>query len=110
MTDMGLFHAMYHCRAMRRLKPDPVPRELLLKLVDAAHQGPSASNKQNDRWLVITRADIKQRVADLNRAAIASYGVTFDPKHHPPHSNGNTTTFNPYRHYRWRPRAGSERR
>ena len=79
MTDMGLFDAMYHCRAMRRLKPDPVPRELLLKLVDAAHQGPSASNAQNDRWLVITRADIKQKVADLNRAAIASYGVTFDP-------------------------------
>ena len=79
MTDMGLFDAMYHCRAMRRLKPDPVPRELLLKLVDAAHQGPSASNKQNDRWLVITRADIKRKVADPNRAAIASYGVTFDP-------------------------------
>ncbi len=78
MTDMGLFDAMYHCRAMRRLKPDPVPRELLLKLVDAAHQGPSASNKQNDRWLVVTRADIKQKIADLNRAAIDRY-VTFPP-------------------------------
>ena len=73
MTDMGLFDAMYHCRAMRRLKPDPVPRELLLKLIDAAHQGPSASNKQNDRWLVITCADIKQKVADLNRAAVDRY-------------------------------------
>ena len=78
MTDMGLFDAMYHCRAMRRLKPDPVPRELLLKLVDAAHQGPSASNKQNDRWLVITRADIKQKVAELNRAAVDRY-VTIAP-------------------------------
>ena len=72
-NDMGIFDAMYHCRAMRRLKSDPVPRELLLKLVDAAHQGPSASNAQNDRWLIITRADIKQKIADLNRAAIDSF-------------------------------------
>ena len=78
MTDIGLFDAIYHCRAMRRLKPDPVPRELLLKLVDAAHRGPSAGNTQNDRWLVITRADIKQKVADLNRAATDRY-VTFAP-------------------------------
>ena len=72
-NDMGIFDAMYHCRAMRRLNSDPVPRELLLKLVDAAHQGPSASNAQNDRWLNITRADIKQKIADLNRAAIDNF-------------------------------------
>ncbi len=36
MEEMGVFEAMYNCRAMRRLDTRPVPEELLLKLVDAA--------------------------------------------------------------------------
>ena len=48
-SDAGLFDIMYHCRAMRRLKPDPVPEEKLLALVDAALQGPSGSNAQTWR-------------------------------------------------------------
>ena len=28
MTDITLFEAMYSARALRRLKPDPVPQEL----------------------------------------------------------------------------------
>jgi len=42
-----LFYAIHHCRAMRRLKPDPVPENLLMKLISAANQGPTGSNKQN---------------------------------------------------------------
>ena len=41
---MDLFEAMDTNRAMRRLKPDPVPRELLEKLVHAATRAPSAGN------------------------------------------------------------------
>ena len=41
MEEMGVFEAMYNCRAMRRLDTRPVPEELLLKLVDAANQAPS---------------------------------------------------------------------
>ena len=37
-SDARLFDVMYTCRAMRRLKPDPVPEETLLALVDAALQ------------------------------------------------------------------------
>ena len=29
MTEIGLFDAMYTARALRRLKPDPVPDELI---------------------------------------------------------------------------------
>ena len=43
-AEMGIFEAIYNCRAMRRLKSDPVPEELLLKLVDAANQAPTGSN------------------------------------------------------------------
>ncbi len=49
--EIGLFDAMYNCRAMRRIKPDPVDEALIARLVEAAHRGPSAGNAQHDRWL-----------------------------------------------------------
>ena len=83
---MGLFEVMYNCRAMRRLKPDPVPEELLLKLADAGNHGPTGSNVQNVRWLIVRDPSQKQKLADLNRAAIMAY-IDRDPvvelPHHP---------------------------
>lgn len=67
--DLGLFEVMYSCRAMRRIKPDAVPEELLRRLIEAAHQAPTASNAQNTRWLIVRDADQKQKLADLNREA-----------------------------------------
>jgi nitroreductase len=68
-----LFYAIHHTRAMRRLKPDPVPQELLMQLVDAANQGPTGSNKQNASWIVVRDAGQKQKLADLNRIAVRGY-------------------------------------
>ena len=47
MTEIGLFDAMYSARALRRLKPDPVPAELITKVLDAAIRAPSGGNAQN---------------------------------------------------------------
>nr|ART39076.1 H501 [uncultured bacterium] len=71
--EPGLFEIMRTCRAMRRLKPDAVPESMLVKLIEAAQQGPSGSNQQNSRWLVIRDQAIKNRVATLNRAAVEKY-------------------------------------
>ena len=68
-----LFYAIHHCRAMRRLKPDPVPENLLMKLISAANQGPTGSNKQNARWIVVRDPVQKKKLADLNRTAVDSY-------------------------------------
>lgn len=68
-----LFYAIHHCRAMRRLKPDPVPEELLMKMLDAANQGPTGSNKQNARWIVVRDPDQKKKLAELNRKSVDSY-------------------------------------
>jgi nitroreductase len=68
-----LFYTIHHCRAMRRLKPDAVPDDLLMKLIDAANQGPTGSNKQNARWIVVRDRAQKQKLADLNRKAVDSY-------------------------------------
>ena len=44
MSEIGLFEAMYSARALRRLKPDPVPDEIITKILDAAIRAPSAGN------------------------------------------------------------------
>lgn len=72
---MGLFEAMYNCRAMRRIKPDPVPEDLLIKLIDAAHQAPSGSNVQNGRWIVVRDTAQRQKLAELNRKVLDAYSA-----------------------------------
>lgn len=61
-SDAKLFDVMYTCRAMRRLRPDPVPEETLLALVDAALHGPSGSNAQNWRFVIVRDRAQKERM------------------------------------------------
>ena len=64
--EFALSEAIYNCRAMRRLKSDEVPEELLIKLIDAARQAPSGSNTQNSRWIVVRDPVVKRQLADQN--------------------------------------------
>jgi nitroreductase len=67
---------MYQCRAMRRLKPDPVPEETLLRLVDAALRGPSGSNAQNWAFVIVRDGAQKRRVQTLWQRAWHFYLAT----------------------------------
>lgn len=71
--EMGLFEAMFNCRAMRRLKPDPVPEELLVKLIEAGNQAASGSNLQLARWIVVRDAKSREELAKLNKASVMDY-------------------------------------
>lgn len=71
--EMGIFEVMYNSRAMRRLKPDPVPEELLVKLIDAASRAPSGANAQPARWVIVRDAEQRRRIAELNREAVRAY-------------------------------------
>lgn len=70
---MSLSEAIHNCRAMRRLKSDPVPEALLLELIDAANQAPSGSNAQRARWVVVRDPAQKKKLADLNRKHAEPY-------------------------------------
>lgn len=59
MAELGLFDAIYTARALRRLKPDPVPDELITKVLNAAIRAPSGGNAQN--WIFLVVRDRKQR-------------------------------------------------
>jgi nitroreductase len=65
--EIRLFEAMYSARAMRRLKPDPVPPELIARIIEAATQAPSAGNAQNWLFVVVYDAEQRRRIGAVYR-------------------------------------------
>ena len=57
-----LFEIIKTTRSMRRLKPDPVPGELIRQILEAGVCAPSGGNMQRWRFLVIRDPQIKQLV------------------------------------------------
>ena len=70
---MEFFDVIQTARAMRRYKPDPIPEDVLVQLIEAAHLGPSGSNRQARHWVVVRDPEVKQQLADLNRAGVSIY-------------------------------------
>jgi nitroreductase len=59
-TDV--FEIMQTTRAMRRLKPDPVPDELIVKILEAGSCAANGGNTQRWRFLVVKDPAIKKAV------------------------------------------------
>jgi nitroreductase len=57
-----LFDIMQTTRAMRRLRPDPVPDALIARILQAGICAPNGGNAQRWRFLVVKDAAIKQAV------------------------------------------------
>jgi nitroreductase len=73
--EIGLFEAMYSQRAVRAFKPDPVPDEVIRKLIEAATKAPSGSNRQGWKFLVIRDVELKRKIGEYyNRARESRYG------------------------------------
>ena len=51
--EIGLFEAMYTQRAIRYIKPDPIPDELVRKVLDAGIRAPNGGNQQRWSFVVI---------------------------------------------------------
>jgi nitroreductase len=60
-TD-GIFEIIHTTRAMRRLRPDPVPDDLIRKILEAGICAANGGNTQRWRFLVIKDPAIKQAV------------------------------------------------
>ena len=57
-----LFHIMRTTRAMRRLKPDPVPDELIQRILQAGQWAANGGANQRWRFLVVKDRSIKEQV------------------------------------------------
>lgn len=62
--EIGLFDAIYTQRAIRRFKSDPVPDEMIRKLIDSATKAPSGANRQPWKFLVIRDAETRRRIGE----------------------------------------------
>jgi nitroreductase len=55
---------MYSTRAMRRLKPDPIPEETLKKIVDAGTRAANAGNMQDWAFVLVRDPELKTFIRD----------------------------------------------
>ena len=69
MSEIGLFEAMYSTRALRRLKPDPVPHGIITKILDAAMRASSAGNSQHWVFIVVRDPEVRRKLGLIYRKA-----------------------------------------
>src|SRR5262252_3139368 len=61
-STTDLFEIIKTTRSMRRLKPDPVPNELIRKILEAGVCAPSGGNMQRWRFLLIRDPKVKETI------------------------------------------------
>jgi nitroreductase len=60
-------------RAMRRLRPDPVPEALVRKLIEAAMWAPSGGHQQGQIFIIVTDRERIARLAEVWRTVAGVY-------------------------------------
>jgi nitroreductase len=70
---LDLYDAMSSCRAVRRLRPDPIPDAVLARLVQAAVWAPTGGNVQPWRVILVREASAKQGLGSLYEKAWSDY-------------------------------------
>jgi nitroreductase len=69
MAEIELFEIMYNAGSIRRLRPDPVPDEIISKILDAAIRAPSGSNAQSWVFIVIKDALTRRQLGAVYKKA-----------------------------------------
>ena len=68
---MDLTEALYTTRAMRRVKPDPIPEEAVAKILDASIRAPSGGNAQNWTMIAVSDPSVREQLGPIYREAYA---------------------------------------
>ncbi len=71
--DVPLLEGIRTTRAIRRLRPDPVPPALIRKVCEAGTFAPSGGNRQPWTFVAVTEPERRAFVADRYRRAAESY-------------------------------------
>ncbi len=79
------FDLVSNMRAMRRLKADPVPIDLIWKVLNAGVQAPSGQNTQPWKFVLVSEPEAKAWFADQYAGAMESrFGLSRDPEQRGP--------------------------
>ncbi|MDA0339379.1 MAG: nitroreductase family protein [Proteobacteria bacterium] len=82
MKSISVDEAIFTTRSMRHLRPDPVPREDLEYIVEAATMAPSAGNYQMWTFVVVTDEATRQKIGAAYQESGTAYirdSVLADP-------------------------------
>jgi nitroreductase len=85
MAEIGLFEAIYSARAIRRFKSDPVPDDVITKVLDAAIRAPSGSNAQSWEFIVVKDAAQRKKIGDVYRKGGGIMRAMYTNRTKPPH-------------------------
>ena len=66
---MDIEEAIYKRRTIRRYKLDPIPRDILKKLIDYARVAPMARNVQGLEFIVVENSEIREKLFKLIKFA-----------------------------------------
>jgi len=74
---MLLYDAMSTLRAVRRLRPDPIPDDVLERVLQAACWAPTGGNQQPWKVIVVTDPELKAGLQDVYRPEWQRYAKGF---------------------------------
>ncbi len=74
---MSILNVIKKRRSVRRYRPDPIPEEVLFRVMDAARFSPSGKNLQPWKFILVKNESLKQRLvhASLRQSFIAQAPV-----------------------------------
>jgi nitroreductase len=75
--DEDLFAVIHRQRACRAFSDDPIPDDLIARVLDAATFAPSAENRQPWEFVVVREPHIRARLGDLTARAWEAGGREF---------------------------------
>jgi nitroreductase len=77
-STLGLYDAMSTLRAVRRLRPEPVPDDVLHRVLEAATWAPSGGNLQPWRIVVVKDRETKRPLRELYREEWAKFARDYE--------------------------------
>lgn len=77
MSEPDFFTVVHTQRACREFADEPVPDELVARVLDAATFAPSAENRQPWEFVIVRDPAVRARIGELTRRAWESRGKDF---------------------------------
>ena len=75
-----IYEMMSTLRAVRRLRTDPIPDDVMDRVLQAAAWAPTGGNMQPWRVIVVTSSERKQALADIYKPAWYRYAKGYDKR------------------------------
>ena len=75
-----IYEMMSTLRAVRRLRPDPIPDDVMDRVLQAAAWAPTGGNMQPWRVIVVTSSERKQALSDIYKPAWYRYAKGYDKR------------------------------